>query len=61
MRASLDAERGLREASYTKAALLRRSEPHADLAELQSLEAMKAGAAARDARDAAAKGALADG
>ena len=47
MRASLDAERAeLREASYTKAALLRRSEPHADLAEaLQSLEAMKAGAA----------------
>ena len=62
MRASLDAERAeLREASYTKAALLRRSEPHADLAEaLRSLEAMKAGAAARDARDAAAKSALAD-
>jgi len=61
-KASLDTERAeLREASYARAALLRRSEPHTDLAEaLQALETMRATTAARDARDAASKTALHD-
>ena len=61
-KASLDTEHAeLREASYARAALLRRSEPHTDLAEaLQALETMRATTAARDARDAASKTALHD-